>query len=70
MQNKHYLLVVYGDVYPVLRGPYKTSASRDRAAKRHRRAHGNDDGLFRLDRDRSGSPQVSAFGGAELLEGA
>lgn len=71
----YYLLVVQGDVEPVLRGPYKSEAARDRAAKRHRMTDPEmEDGLFPLDvpntflemtaRADGNKPEIRAYSGA------
>lgn len=61
-----YLLVVWGDVDPFLKGPYETDAERVRVA-REMRASSDEDGLFRL--DVRGSVSVDAFLGTEIDEG-
>ena len=51
MTTLYYVLQVVGDVDPVLHGPYKTNAGRDRKAKRLRKECNEDlkDGLYPLD---------------------
>lgn len=64
----HYLVIVFGDVDPYLRGPYKTDATRLAAARRHRKEEDGDlnDGMYRLDIDAQGRPTIGAFSGGEL----
>lgn len=62
--SRHFLIQVWGDVEPILHGPYKTDAERLRQAKR---LHEEDRGtLIRLDIDAKGAPQVEPFSGSEL----
>jgi len=65
---KLYLLQVWGDINfdgePTLRGPYKTEALRDKAAKRYRKADPEaNNGLFPLDVPRNSKPVVSTYSG-------
>lgn len=48
-RTDHYLLSIAGDVDPELGGPYDTDRERVEAAADYRRAHGDEDGLYRLD---------------------
>ncbi|MCY4439792.1 MAG: hypothetical protein OXE53_06255 [Deltaproteobacteria bacterium] len=59
-----YLLNVWGDVEPELSGPFKDERDRVEAAQDYRRAHGPEDGLFRV--DATGSVKVDTFTGGEL----
>ncbi len=68
MSTKRYLVVVYGDVEPRLRGPFKTDATRLAAARKHRREEGNEDGLFRLDIDAKGRPSIWPYSGGEMSD--
>lgn len=65
-----FLLIVYGDVSPEARGPFKNFKTRLAAARRHRQARGDKDGIFRLSiypGARAGRRvEVAPFGGAEL----
>ena len=59
-----YLIQVWGDVKPILHGPFKTDGVRLRKAKQLRK---EDIGtLIRLDID-EGKPHVEPFSGAELI---
>lgn len=70
-QKRHYLVVVWGDVEPSLRGPFARDATRLAAARKFRREEGADDGLYRLDIDARGRPTIGPFYGAELdVDGA
>jgi hypothetical protein len=44
---RHYLLHIIGDVWPTIRGPYKSPLTRDKAALRIRAKV--EDGIFKLD---------------------
>ena len=45
-----YVLEIIGDIEPMLRGPYKNTDTRDRAAKRLRKKDaGKENGIFALD---------------------
>jgi len=59
--NKHYIIHVVGSIEPQLRGPYKTSQSRDLAARRLRQAKDEEDGFFSLDIDKSGKPSIDSY---------
>ena len=59
-----YLLNLWGDVEPELSGPFKDEQDRVEAARDYRRAHGPEDGLFRV--DATGSVKVDSFTGGEL----
>ena len=43
-----FLLIIWGDLSPEVKGPYKTEAARLRAARLHKVQRGDRDGLFRL----------------------
>ena len=45
-QRGKYLLIMEGDIEPMIRGPFKTDALRMKAARKWRRDHGNEDGLY------------------------
>ena len=65
--QQHYLLFVWGNVEPELRGPYATDEERLEAARAIADApQGNEHGIFRL--DATGSVEVTSFSGdARLL---
>lgn len=69
-----YLLLIYADVEPEVRGPYKTDDARRRAARAHRVRRQDRDGLFRLNIDpdapRGQRVDVAPFSGGELDPGA
>ena len=62
--DRRYLLCMWGDVDPEVCGPYRDEQERTEAAQDSRRAHGEENGLFRI--DANGSLRVSSFTGAEL----
>lgn len=60
-----YLLVLLGNLEPELRGPFDTDRDRLTAAVAHRRAHGDHDGLYRVNLWGSGRLDVEGFSGGE-----
>ena len=69
VERRLHLLSIAGDVEPTLSGAYDTEQERLEAAADYRRAHGDEDGLFRV--DVTGDPDadvlIEAFGAGELL---
>jgi hypothetical protein len=65
MKKKLYLLVIFGDVEPCLKGPYKTDEDRLEVARRIRQVS-DKDGVFRLNTDSKGKPVVGPFSGGEI----
>src|ERR1019366_7860375 len=64
-----YVLEIVGDLEPKLRGPYKNSDTRDRAAKRLRAMDEEyENGIFALDLVKNGKISVWAYS-AGFLEG-
>lgn len=66
-QSKCWLLVVRGDVEPVLMGPYSDDDDRMQAA-RAEYGKDSDDGLFRIDVDQRGTPIISTIGFTDLQD--
>ncbi len=65
-----YVLEIEGDIEPKLRGPYKSTDARDRAAKRLRgKDKEKENGIFALDLMNNGKIRVWAYS-AGFLEGA
>ena len=69
---RYYLLRIIGDVWPTIRGPYKSPLTRDRAALRIRAKVEVEDGIFKLDCPASYTtkrtkPLVSAYS-SEFME--
>ncbi len=60
----HYLLIIYGDVEPGIVGPFATDEERLKAARRHWRAFGPRDSIFRLDAE--GEVEVDMIGTTEM----
>lgn len=50
-KNKYYVLIVYGDVEPALRGPFPGPGHRDDMAKLYKRHYGDEHGIYRLDQE-------------------
>ena len=65
MKEKMYLLVIEGDVEPFVKGPYEDAYGRLRAARRIRRKS-DEDGVFRLNINAKGEPEVYSFSGSEI----
>ncbi len=64
-----YVLEIVDDIEPTLRGPYKNTDTRDRAAKRLRKKDaGKENGIFALDMMNNGKIQVWAYS-AGFLDG-
>lgn len=61
----HYLLIMEGDVTPVLEGPFGTDAERLQRAREYR-AGSDQDGVYRLDVPAGISPDVAPFTGNEI----
>jgi hypothetical protein len=65
-----YLIFVWGDVEPSLRGPYKTDGSRLTAARSLRRNEGDENGLYRLDvqvtKAGKAKVRIDSFSGGEM----
>lgn len=65
-----FLLVIWGDVQPEIKGPYASDIERVALARKHRARSGDRDGLFRLDVAALAKPgkrvHVSSFGNSEL----
>jgi hypothetical protein len=67
MNEKYHLLTVYGDVEPVLTGPFDTKDKVLAVAKKHRDADpGMDDGLFIMTISTQGPLYVEAFSGGDF----
>jgi hypothetical protein len=65
-----FLLVIWGDCQPEIKGPYASDVERLALARRHRVRSGDRDGLFRLDVHPFAKPgecvDVRPFAGGEL----
>ena len=69
VERRLHLLSIAGDVEPTLSGAYDTEQERLEAAADYRRAHGDEDGLFRVDvtGDPGADVLIESFGAGELL---
>jgi hypothetical protein len=63
---KAYLLILWGDCEPEMRGPFATPDQRDTVARELRREYGTGHGLFRIDVGVDGTYEASVFRCAEL----
>ncbi|MDE0227300.1 MAG: hypothetical protein OXJ62_00415 [Spirochaetaceae bacterium] len=68
VERRLHLLSIAGDVEPALSGAYDTERERLEAAADYRRAHGPEDGLYRVDvtGDPDADVRIEAFGAGEL----
>ena len=48
-EKQFHLVVVYGDVDPLIMGPFEDEESRDQRAIQLKRQHGDDHGIYMLD---------------------
>jgi hypothetical protein len=64
-----YLLILWGDCEPEMRGPFATPDQRDTVAAEVRREYGTGHGLFRIDVGVDGDYEASVFRAADS-EGA
>jgi hypothetical protein len=62
---KAYLLILWGDCEPEMRGPFATPDQRDTVAREVRHEYGTGHGLFRIDVGVDGTHEASVFRGAE-----
>jgi hypothetical protein len=60
VSTEYYLLTVWRDVEPNIQGKFKTPEERDRAARKYRTHHGNEDGVYGLDVV-DGKPKVFSY---------
>lgn len=57
----YYVVVVWNDIEPELRGPFKTEEEQDKYARALKTEHGNDHGIFPLNVDDRGEPDIGAY---------
>lgn len=62
---KAFLLILWGDCEPEMRGPFATPDQRDTVAREVRREYGPGHGLFRIDVGVDGTYEASVFSSAE-----
>jgi hypothetical protein len=65
---KYYVLIMWGDIEPQLTEAFTTEETRDQHARDLRKEHGNDHGIFPLDVDENGKPEVGAYSGGFFME--
>ena len=65
---KLFLVVIYGDVEPSVLDEYSSDDQRVRAARNYRKRHGDRDGLYRLNIDKRGTPEMEPFRSTEIDE--
>jgi len=58
---KAYLLILWGNCEPEMRGPFATPDQRDTVAREVRREYGPGHGLFRIDVGVDGTYEASVF---------
>lgn len=59
----YYLVFVYDDIDPEIRGPYLTKKTRDDVAVALRKKFGKDHGIYPLDIDGPGKPSIETYSG-------
>jgi len=60
--TQYYLIIVEGDIEPLLLGPYADEKARDESAQKYKKEHGDEDGIFWLDIPEGGyRPVVGAY---------
>jgi len=64
--TKLYSVVIEGDVEPAILDEYVNDEQRVKAARKYRKQHGDEDGLFRLNIDENGDPELESFGALEI----
>lgn len=70
MKATMWLVFVWEDVVPYLHGPYENDDERLEAALVVRKRDGKDHGLYRLNIDKEGLPEMLSFSGGELYTNA
>jgi len=66
MDHQHYLLIIFGDVEPELRGPFASTEAVEAAAQQHRSDHGDTDGLYHVRCETK--PSICAFAHGLFVE--
>lgn len=71
MPKRYYVVLAVGDIEPELRGPYSQEDERDKDALQIRRTElpAEDGGIFWLNIDENGSPEIGAYSGG-FMDGA
>lgn len=68
-QTAKYMVHVWGDVDPLLLGPYADNKARNKAAGQVEHSSGDfPDMLFKLDIPSKGKPRIAAWSGKEMDE--
>ena len=69
MKKDYYLLVVWGDVEPQLKGPFKTEEERDQAAKDERAEDPEmHNGLFPIELEKGNEVVIGCYSGGFFEE--
>lgn len=63
-KDELYLLFVWGDIEPELKGPFSSVTKRNKAARQFRKKEGREHGIFMLGIEPSGKPWVGGYSGA------
>lgn len=63
-RKRLYLMVVWGDVQPELRGPFKSEQHRLEYARKIRRINGDSDGIYPI--NVSGTAAIGTYSNAEM----
>jgi len=59
--EKFYVIFVWRDIIPGLHGPFFSVAERDKKAKEVREKEGKEHGIFQLNIDRNGKPDINSY---------
>ncbi len=68
MKTKHYVVFVFGDVEPNSYGPYVNTEKRDQKARRLRKTHGDEHGIYWARVNSKGELEIGAYSGAFFNE--
>lgn len=61
----YYIVFVYDDIDPEIRGPFPSKEMRDDAATMLRKDFGKDHGIYPLDIDNHGKPTIETYTGPD-----
>lgn len=57
----YYILQIYGDIEPILHGPFATNAMRDNKAKELRNAEGDNHGYYTLEVSKGNKVHIDCY---------
>lgn len=68
MKTKHYVVFIYGDVEPNSYGPYETTEQRDKQARKLRKLHGDEHGIYWARVTENSELEIGAYTGSFFNE--